>query len=42
MFLIEYVRVFKSLFWTEVNALYTYDAHQFEALVIRRQMLPSA
>ena len=35
---IEYVRVFKSLFMTEVNALYTYDAHQFEALLICRQM----
>ena len=29
---IEYVRVFKSLVLTEVNALYTYDTHQFEAL----------
>ena len=38
-FLIEYVRVFKSLFITAVNALYTYDAHQFEALLIYRQML---
>ena len=36
---IEYVRVFKSLFMTEVNVLYTYDAHQFEALLICMQML---
>ena len=40
--LIEYVRFFKSLFMTEVNALYTYDAHQFEALQICRQLLLSA
>ena len=36
---IEYVRVFKSLFLTEVNALHTYDTHLFEALLICCQML---
>ena len=35
----EYVRVFKSLFLTEVIALYPYDTHQFEAHLICRQML---
>ena len=40
--LIEHVRVFKSLFMAEVNVLYTYDAHQFEAVRICRQMLLSA
>ena len=37
--LIEYVRVFKSLPLTEMNALYTYDTHQFEALQICTQMM---
>ena len=32
--IIEYVRVFKSLFLTEINALYRYDPHQFEPLLI--------
>ena len=36
---IEYVRVFKSLNLTEINALYTCDIHQFEALPFCRQML---
>ena len=36
---IRYVRVFKSLCLTEINALYTYNTHQFEALQICRQML---
>ena len=39
--IIEYVRVFKSLLLTEINALYTYDTHQLEALQICRQMLLS-
>ena len=39
---VEYVRVFKSLFMTDVNVLYTYDVYQFEALRICRQMLLSA
>ena len=30
--LIKYVRVFKSLLLTEMNALCTYDTHQLEAL----------
>ena len=37
--LIEYVKLFKGLFLTEVNALYTYDTYQFGALQICRQML---
>ena len=36
---IEYVGVFKGLFLTKVNVLYTYDTHQCEALLICRQML---
>ena len=36
---IEYVGGFKNLFLTEVNAVYTYDTHQFEALLICRQMM---
>ena len=32
-------RVFKSVFLSDVNILYTYDTHQREALLICRQKL---